>query len=225
MTRRSYASLVALLDEAYEATTTVVTGLDDESMQRRTRTALWSVKELLFHQMCDAQRALIVFTTEPDEPADTTAVSYWSAWQPGQPGADAHARFAAEAAAAYGRPSSLVDQWTETSRAAVRAAGQHGPDRAVATQGHVLTAADFVHTLAVEGVVHHLDLTLEVPSPGLSDEAYALVVEVLTGLLTADLPEGWTPAEAVFKGTGRLPLTDEDRAALGPAADRFPLFG
>ncbi|HEU5240723.1 MAG TPA: maleylpyruvate isomerase N-terminal domain-containing protein, partial [Ornithinibacter sp.] len=85
MTRRSYASLVALLDEAYEATTTVVAGLDDESMQRRTRTALWSVKELLFHQMCDAQRALIVFTTEPDEPADTTAVSYWSAWQPGQP--------------------------------------------------------------------------------------------------------------------------------------------
>ena len=106
MTEGSYVSLVALLDEVYEATTTVVTGLDDESMQRRTRTTLWSVRDLLLHQMCDAQRALVVFTNRPDEPADTTAVSYWSAWQPGQPGAEVHARYASKAAAAYGRPSS-----------------------------------------------------------------------------------------------------------------------
>ena len=81
----------------------------------------------------------------------------------------------------------LVAQWTETSRAAVRAARQHGPAGTVATQGHVLAPGDFVHTLAVEGVVHHLDLTLKVPSPGLSDAAYELVVEVLTGLLGAEL--------------------------------------
>jgi len=86
MSTREYAALVALLDEVYEATTTVVAGLDEESFDERTRTELWSVKDLLFHQMCDAQRALVVFTTEPDQPADTTAVSYWSAWQPGQPG-------------------------------------------------------------------------------------------------------------------------------------------
>jgi hypothetical protein len=95
----------------------------------------------------------------------------------------------------------------------------------VATQGHVLTAGDFVHTLAVEGVVHHLDLTLEVPSPGLSDAAYQLVVEVLTGLLGADLPTAWSAEEAVLKGTGRQPLGDEDRESLGAAVERFPLFG
>ena len=167
MTTREYVSLVALLDEVYEATTTVVSGLDDASFGRRTRTELWTVQDLLFHQMCDAQRALVVFTTAPDGRADTSAVSYWSSWQPGTPGADAHARYASRAAAAYGQPSSLVGQWTETSRAAVRAALTHAPERRVATQGHVLEASDFVHTLAVEGVVHHLDLTLEVPSPGL----------------------------------------------------------
>jgi hypothetical protein len=225
MTDRPYPSLVALLDEAYAATTAAVAGLNDEAMGRRTRTERWTVKDLLFHQMCDAQRALIVFTTEPDEPADTTAVSYWSAWQPGQPGADAHARYASQAAAAYGRGSSLVDQWTESSRAAVRAARRHGPDGTVATQGHVLSAADFVHTLGVEGVVHHLDLTLEVPSPGLSDEGYGLVLEVLSGLLGAELPGGWAPAEAVLKGTGRMELSDRDRATLGEQASRFPLFG
>ena len=225
MTERSYASLVALLDEVYEATTSVVTGLDVESMGRPTRTEHWSVKDLLFHQMCDAQRALVAFTSESDAAPDTTAVTYWAAWHPGQPGAGDHARYASRAAAAYGRPESLVAQWTETSRAAVRAARRHGPNRAVATQGHVLTAADFVHTLAVEGVVHHLDLTLELPSPGLSDDAYAVVTEVLTGLLGSGLPAGWGPDEAVLKGTGRMPLTDGDRATLGERADRVPLFG
>jgi hypothetical protein len=225
MTTRAYPALVALLDEVYEATTTVMSGLDDASFGRRTRTELWTVKELLFHQMCDAQRALVVFTTAPDGPADTSDVSYWSSWQPGTPGADAHARYASRAAAAYGQPSSLVGQWTETSRAAVRAARAHAPERRVATQGHILEAADFVHTLAVEGVVHHLDLTLEVPSPGLSANAYGLVLEVLTGLLGADLPTAWAPAEAVLKGTGRSPFTDADRAELGVHTERFPLFG
>jgi hypothetical protein len=225
MTTHEYAALVALLDGVYEATTAVVSGLDEGSFGRATRTELWTVRDLLFHQMCDAQRALVVLTTEPDEPADTTAISYWAAWQPGQPGADAHARYATRAAAAYGQASSLVAQWTETSRAAVRAARQHGRPRAVATQGHVLTAADFVHTLVVEGVVHHLDLSLEVPSPGLSDAAYDLVVDVVTGLLGVPLPLEWRPEEAILKGTGRQPLTDGDRTALGAASEHFPLFG
>lgn len=108
MSTRKYAALVALLDEIYAATTTVVSRIDEAAFGRRTRTELWSVKDLLFHQMCDAQRALIAFTTAPDGPADTTEVSYWSAWQPGQPGAEDHARYAAKAAAAYGHASSLV---------------------------------------------------------------------------------------------------------------------
>jgi Mycothiol maleylpyruvate isomerase N-terminal domain len=78
MTEREYASLVRLLDEVYQATTQVVSGLGDDAFRRPTRTDLWNVKELLFHQMCDAQRALIVFTTSADGPADTTAASYWS---------------------------------------------------------------------------------------------------------------------------------------------------
>lgn len=225
MTARSYATLVALLDEVYEATTTVVSRLDEARFECRTRTERWSVKELLFHQLCDAQRALIVFTTATAAPPDTTEVSYWSAWQPGQAGADDHARYAARSAAAYGQAASLVAQWTATSRAAVRAARNHGAEPPVATQGHVLDAADFVHTLVVEAVVHHLDLTTEVPSPGLSEQAYALVLEVLTGLLGAEPPPAWSPEEAVLKGTGRMTLSHQDRAALGSAADRFPLFG
>ncbi|MEP6650998.1 MAG: hypothetical protein ABJA74_13995 [Lapillicoccus sp.] len=77
----------------------------------------------------------------------------------------------------------------------------------------------------MEGVVHHLDLTLEIPSLGLPEDAYELVLEVLVGLLASRLPAAWSRSEAVLKGTGREPLTEADRAALGSAAARFPLFG
>jgi hypothetical protein len=51
------------------------------------------------------------------------------------------------------------------------------------------------------------------------------VLEVLTGLLGAELPTAWSPAEAVLKGTGRSPLTEAERTELGTGAERFPLFG
>jgi len=91
--------------------------------------------------------------------------------------------------------------------------------------GHVLEAGDFVHALAVEGVVHHLDITLDLPSPGLPADAYGLVLQVLTGLLGADLPTTWSPEEAVLKGTGRSALAEADHAARGADAERFLLFG
>jgi hypothetical protein len=47
---------------------------------------------------------------------------------------------------------------------------------------------------------------------------------VLDGLAGAPLPASWDDAGAAVTGTGRVPLTDEDRAWLGPLADRIPLF-
>lgn len=220
-----YAGRVDLLDAVYRAVTAVVDGLDEEGFTRRTGAAAWDVRALLFHQLCDAQRALIVLTTDDPGPADTDAVTYWSAWSPGTPEADAHARYATRAALAYGSPSGLVRQWADTSGAAVRAAKSHAAPGLVSTQGHVLEVGDFVHTLVVEAVVHHLDLTVELPSAPLPAEAYAAVVDVLTGLLGAPLPPAWREVEAIRKGTGREPLDDADRAALAARAARFPLFG
>jgi hypothetical protein len=52
----------------------------------------------------------------------------------------------------------------------------------------------------------------------------ALVRRVLDGLLGRPLPASWDDASAAVKGTGRAALTDEDRALLGPLAERVPLF-
>jgi hypothetical protein len=95
----------------------------------------------------------------------------------------------------------------------------------VATQGHVLSVADFVATLVIEATVHYLDLTVDLPSfPGPDPAPLALVRRVLTGLLGAPLPDSWDDTTAALKGTGREPLTDTDRQALGPLTPAFPLF-
>ena len=89
----------------------------------------------------------------------------------------------------------------------------------------MLPVAGFAATLAVEAAVHYLDLTVALPSAPEPDPAsLALVRRVLTGLLGASLPASWDDVTAALKGTGRDPLTEADRLALGPSAGKFPLF-
>jgi hypothetical protein len=85
--------------------------------------------------------------------------------------------------------------------------------------------AGFTATLVVEAAVHYLDLTVALPgAPAPDPAALALVRRVLDGLLGAPLPAAWDGVTAALRGTGREPLTEADRRALGPLAARFPLF-
>ena len=218
---------VDALREAYTLVTETVSGCSDADFERPTRAALWTVRDLLFHLLLDAQRALRTFGTPTAHPADVDATTYWRAFRPGEDtGAAEHARFVRVASSAYDDPAVLVEHWRATAEAAVRTAAMADPGGRVATQGHVLTVPDFVDTLVVESTVHQLDLTVElVEAPAPSGQALARVRRVLTGLLGAELPGAWSDTEAALKGTGRRPLTGADRAALGADAARLPLFG
>ena len=152
---------VAALETAYGAVTSIVGNLDAPDFARATGCAHWSVDALLFHLMLDAQRALMALAAPAPEPADTDAVSYWTAYA-AEADADEQlteqtARFAVRSAAAYGRPSGLVLHWTHLSGAAVSAAKRSEPDLSVATQGLRLRTDDFPETLVVEATIHHLD--------------------------------------------------------------------
>jgi hypothetical protein len=173
----------------------------------------------------------VAFATPVTGPADRDDVTYWAAFAPrdgeagarARAGAAAHARFVRVATSAY-PPGTLARVWSETAAAAVRAA-RAATAAAVATQGHVLRPADFTATLAVETAVHYLDLTVNLPSAPPPDPAsLALVRRVLDGLAGTPLPASWDDASAAVKGTGRVPLTDGDRALLGPLAERVPLL-
>jgi hypothetical protein len=231
VTDLDHAAVLDALETGYQNVTDVVTGLSEADLMLPSGCAGWAVTDVLYHQLLDAQRALVAFATPVTGPADRDDVSYWAAFAPkdgaagdrARAGAAAHARFVRVAASAYS-PGSLARAWSETAASACRAA-RACPAAAVATQGYVLGLADFTATLAVETAVHYLDLTVSLPSaPPPGPASLALVRRVLDGLLGTPLPASWDDVSAAVKGTGRAPLADEDRALLGPLAERVPLF-
>jgi hypothetical protein len=157
------------LQDAYQDVTELVAGLDEHELLQPSRCQGWAVRDLLFHMLLDAQRALVTLATP-----------------------------------ATGPPA----------------------DGCFATQGHVLTLPSFLATLVVEAAVHHLDLVGHLPGrPGPGARPLRLVRSTLDGLLGGAPATGWDDETYALVGTGRLPLGDADRAALGPLADRFPVFG
>ena len=214
-----------LLESVYALISHAVRDPENGKLDQGTRTSAWTVRELLFHLLLDAQRALVAFATPASGPADVDNVTYWRPFRPANgDGGRAHAEYVTRAAAAYSSSEVLVDHWTETSTAAAWA-GRMGRVAIVSTQGHRLRSADFIDTLIVEATIHYLDLTLNLQAPSAPAEALARVRNVLDGLLGTLLPLDWDDIEYVLKGTGRVVLTPEDRDGLADLAVRFPLLG
>jgi Mycothiol maleylpyruvate isomerase N-terminal domain len=218
------------LDGAYVQVSDAASGLDAGDFLLPGRCAGWAVTDVLYHQLLDARRALRTFASPATGAPDRVDVSYWRPFSadgdvpPGSAAAAEHARHVRIVASAFS-PAELMWEWTETAGAARRAA-RACPHQLVTTQGHVLRTADFIGTLAVEAAVHYLDLTVEIPAAAAPDPiSLGLVRRVLDGLLGESPTDGWDDLTYVLKGTGRLTLTETERARLGPAADRFPLFG
>ncbi|SIN27369.1 maleylpyruvate isomerase N-terminal domain-containing protein [Micromonospora cremea] len=216
------------LAQAYDGITAVVDGRDDADLQGPTRCRGWLVADLLFHVLGDAQRALVALASPADGPADVDDVSYWRGFPSGGGDDARHAWWVRRSAAAFDLPSGIVRLWGETAPAAVRAAAAADPSGYVTTQGHVLRVADFLATLTTEAVVHHLDLTPELPgAPPPGPLAVRVAVATMDGLMSDDAvrPTAWDDHEFLLKATGRLPLTDRDRLELGESAGWFPLLG
>ncbi|MGY1639843.1 maleylpyruvate isomerase N-terminal domain-containing protein [Geodermatophilus sp. SYSU D00703] len=190
-----------------------------------TGCAGWAVVDLGFHLLSDTRRALVALNTPAGGPADTDAVDYWRAWRPPEPGDEEALRRTRAVASVAAEPAVLAEWYAESSAAVVVAAGRVAPEDLVRTQGRALTVADLLSTLVVEAAVHHLDLVRHLGRPGPAAGPLVEVRRVLQGLLGARLPVQWDDVTAARRGTGREPLDDADRALLGAAAERFPLFG
>ena len=207
------------LAAVYGLVSDTVSVLGPADLQRNSRCAGWTVGDVLYHLLLDARRALVTFASPADGEPDVDAVTYWHAWTPGGDDSARHARHVRIVASAY-PDGALGREWRDTAGAAVRAARACSYDK-VSTQGHVLRTADFVATLVFEVVIHYLDMTVELPGSPMPD--LTPTRQVLDGLLGSTVT--WDDLTYALKGTGRLPLTPDDRAALGELADRFPLTG
>jgi Mycothiol maleylpyruvate isomerase N-terminal domain len=218
-------SLPGLLIRLYAAEADAVRDRPETDFGRPTRTE-WTVRELLFHQLLDAQRTLVALASPADagEEPDVDSVSYWRPFFPDSDWNAPHADFVRVAASAYSSGAVLLDHFTTTTQAAGRAVAAADPSACVRTQGHVITVADLASTLVVEATTHLLDLTVDLAGAPLPPAAaLAETRRVLEGLQGGPLPEAWDDVDAVVKGTGRTPPTEQDRAELGE--EWRPLLG
>ncbi|MEU6478142.1 maleylpyruvate isomerase N-terminal domain-containing protein [Streptomyces sp. NPDC047017] len=217
---------VGVLRSAYGAFARVVTSLDEEESWLPSGCVGWTVRDLVFHCVADAQRGLVALHTPAKGPVDRDATTYWADWRPDTVGAANGRRYNRVCASMFLVFDQLRGLYLETNAAAVTAAGRADPASLVATQGHVLTAGDLVTTLAVEATVHHLDLVAHLPSAAPpAEDALACVRTVLDGLSGRPVPVEWSDEHYARAATGRAALTAAERERLGADADRFPLFG
>ncbi|MFE5394132.1 maleylpyruvate isomerase N-terminal domain-containing protein [Streptomyces sp. NPDC056568] len=211
--------------DAYGALAAVVGPLGDEESWLPTDCTGWAVRDLVFHLLGDAQRALVALHTPAAGPPDRDAVTYWRDWTPDPVGAAHGRRSDRVAASMFPDFRQLRELYLETAAATVAAATATEPGRLVRTQGHVLTAGDLMMTLGVEATVHHLDLTVALPTaPGPAPAGLTAVRATLDGLLGRPVPPAWSDEHYARAATGRVPLTDSERDALGADAERMPLF-
>jgi hypothetical protein len=217
--RDAFVAEYALLDE-------LAASLSDEQTLLASRCRGWAVCDVLCHLDLGMVEILVALASPTDRPADTDFAAYWrDCCAPGEPDLG-HARWVRLVASAYQRPGGLVRHMRLTTGAALRQAQAAPADRRLEFQGHVIDMGDFLATWVVEAAVHHLDLTVELPdAPPPVPASLQVTRETLDALLGERPPVGWDDATYALKGTGRLPLTGEERDALGPLAERFPLFG
>jgi uncharacterized protein (TIGR03083 family) len=218
--------LEALRDEC-EQVSAITLSLTEEEFAKPTRLPAWNVKELLGHMYRDINRTNTALSTPP--PAEVTAdsVSYWRSYDPVHD-APAIADRARELAAGYATGAALAGAWNEMWRAALDGAAAADRSRLVVTWGPQLTLDEFMKTRVLEITVHRMDMEHALGRKGWgTDLAVSIVDDILEGLLGEQPPSDleWDVVDFIETGTGRRPLTDPERAILGPLAQRFPLLG
>jgi len=215
---------VELLHEAYDPLIAFAAAVDEQVGWTATELPGWTVRDVLFHLATDGQRALVALASPSDRFCDTDDVTYWSAWQPGTDPAQSTLRGVRIAASAWTSVRGPAELFATTAQAVLAVAANTDLARSVATQGRTLTAEALLRTLVVEATVHHLDLQ---PALAAQPAAVALaeVRRVLDTLLGHAAPVGWDDIRYIRTGTGRQALDPAERQALGPLANRFPMFG
>jgi hypothetical protein len=219
----------ALVGDAYEAVMDLLRRVDEDASWAPTGCTGWAVRDLTYHCLGDAQRALVALHTPTDAATDRDAVTYWQDRAPDAEGAARGRRHTRVGASMFLVWDQLRELYVATATAVLNAARTADPTASVRTQGHVLGVDDLLRTLCVEATIHHLDLVTGLPGAGRpASSTLAEVRRTLDGLLfhalgsTVDV--GWSDERYARVATGRAAPTEDEARELGAAGALFPVF-
>ncbi|OLL74922.1 hypothetical protein Ae168Ps1_3319c [Pseudonocardia sp. Ae168_Ps1] len=193
----SLDGLSALLDQ-----------LDDDALHARSRCRGWLVADVLAHLHLGLVEMLAGFPARTERLADADLATYGTAPSPGARQPEwAHVRFARALAAAYARPTGQLPHVRTTVRGLRRLVADLDREYRLEFQGVVLEVSDFVGTWAVEVVVHHLDMIVDLagaPEPPAS--GLEVVRDTVTRLVDDPVAlDGWDDRALALAATDREP--------------------
>lgn len=217
---------------AFDAQLTVaadaVRRLDPSDLLAATRCRGWLVLDLLTHLRLGLEEMLRGCTAPIAQEPTCDAATYWQAQAPGNEARTtqgvADTLYLRRVASAYREPFSAVHHLLDAVDA-VRVASRGLAPGSLRFQGYVLTAGDFLATWAVELVIHHVDLGLELSLPEIDPGAMRLTRATLDALGGSPLPATWDDETAVLVATGRRAPTTVEAADLHEIGVRVPVLG
>jgi uncharacterized protein (TIGR03083 family) len=198
--------------------------LKHDEWSKPTRCKPLTIRELASHVTRGGVRIQEMIDGGPvDTEPELDGVTYFQY----DPAAQAPRVVSSAQEAAQSFPADLAKTWdTEWTKALQRAREHLGEDLVYRTIFGLIRLSEYLRTRCVEVAIHHMDLDDALgkqphPDPG----AIEAVGDVLRGLLGTDLrPVGVDDVRFALIGSGRAPLSEDERALLGPLADKFPLF-
>src|SRR5688500_6199547 len=96
------------LARAYGGVTRLTRDLGTDDLLRPSRCRGWVVADVLFHLLCDAQRALVALASPADGPPDRDFVSYWAKFTDGSGDQAASAWWVRRSTAAFRDATGVV---------------------------------------------------------------------------------------------------------------------
>lgn len=225
-----YPELVALRKQCAELGR-LTDGFGADDWDRPTRCTDWDVRQLWTHVCWGLPFMLEVFAEEPPDEANTDRYRRWMPNAASDQDATAVARHMERWRYWYKHAEGLPDEdrsaffhrYVEAYLEAIDVV----PDRLLSVFGQSLRYDDSASVDVIEVGVHTLDLQYAVGETEYLDPlAGPIITDVLNGIL-GEKPQvhvDWDELTYVLTATGRRALTREEREALGPLGERFPVI-
>jgi uncharacterized protein (TIGR03083 family) len=221
-------AMVALADES-RALSAVLRELAPEELTKATNCPPWNLQELVVHIGDSIRVTDAPFT--PAEPGDQpiSAADYYRRPQRDTPAYRQRNVDRTQTLARTVPATVSAAQWfDDVSRHTLATLDRHDLDQAVVIPGRgAMRLTDWVTTRLISVAVHGLDVAITLGrTPWTTPSALQVSHPVLVDLLGGPPPERlrWDERNILIAGTGRRPLTEQEREVLGRSAERFPLL-